>query len=372
MNKLTYILIFSMSFPLLAWETDNFTSRRKILEAPKEESLTNLYTMNDQMNKEIVKVLDNFGKDYDCTEDVAKLKNNRVPLIYSWIDDALGGTHAEIERFAEESSDIKLYDHNRKVISLSSNIYGKQYGLQGSFNLDGHVVGPDKVGHFVDQGYDLIRTFINNGSNKDSFKLAMQESNDLEEEYFGLIVSDVKSYGDMSANFSGLKFFYNLLSGDSPQLSCDKKSKKYKLNYDFNWSEYVNDSWDEGVNCSFFESVENPYVRKSAKSNGVSTSDIEKIYPPANDDEVEFRKKLKSFKPPLSCPDSKGKCREIASMNCSNYFISPKCIRQVDKKVSCNISNFDELFSVNRKANYSFDRGNEEKTNEKNWYDFSL
>lgn len=375
MNIFIINLIILCSFNTLAWETDNFTSRRKITKASDKEKTDNLYNMNDRMNEEILSIIDNFAEEYDCSEDIKKLEKKEVPYIFSWIDDALGGTHAEIERFAEEGA-VKLYDHNREMMTMDNNLYGKHYGLQGAFNLGGHVIGPDKVGHFVDQGYDLIETFIENGSSKEAFRMAMEDSNDMEEGFFGLIASDVKSYGDMSANFSGLKFYYNLLSGDDPQLTCDPKTNKYKMNYDFNWSDYVNDSWDEGVNCSFFESVENPYVRRSvsAKSGAyaVPTSDIEKIYPPADRDEIEFRETLKNFKPPMSCPASADKCKKVTRMNCSNYFVSPKCIRQQDKKVSCNINDFDDLFEVDRKSNYSFDRGNEEKTDEKNWKLLSL
>ena len=376
MNITISLFILFSSTSSFSWETDNFTSRREISKASDKEKLDNLYNMNDQMNKEMRKIIKNFADDYDCTEDVARLKNKEVPYIYSWIDDSLGGTHAEIERFAEEDGPVKLYDHSRSFVKMKSNLYGKNYGLQDSFNLDNHVIGPDKVGHFVDQGFDLIETFIENGSNKEAFKEAMEDSNDMEEGFFGLHASGVKSYGDMSANFSGLKFYHNLLSGDNPQLSCDSKTKKYKLNYDFNWSDYVNDSWDEGINCSFFGSVDNPYVRRAAShdsnSHGVPTSDIAKIYPPQDSDEKEFRQNLKDFRPPMSCPDSKDKCNKVASMNCSNYFVSPRCIRQVDIKVKCEITDFDDLFEVDRKSNYSFERGDEEKTNGKKWYDLSL
>ncbi|WP_127716278.1 hypothetical protein [Halobacteriovorax sp. HLS] len=367
MNKLLIPILILLSSKTLSWETDNFTSRRLIEKVSEKEKLDNLFSLNDKMNKDIRKTLEAFSKDYNCLEDQEKLKNKKVPLIYSWIDDALGGTHAVIEQFAEEGG-VMLYDHNREWFSMEANLMGKNYGLQGAFNLDGHVIGPDKVGHFVDQGFDLITEFIENGSDKDAFKIAMEESNDMEEGGFGLMISGVKSYGDMGANFSGLKFYHNLLSGENPQLTCDPKTKKYKLNYDFNWSDYVNDSWDEGLNCSFFESVDNPYKRKKlkdSKGREIATSDIEKIYPPADNDEKNFRKKLADFKPPMSCPASKDKCSALADINCSNYFISPKCIRQVDKKVSCEIDTFDKLFSVERKKNYSFARGEEEKRSEK-------
>jgi hypothetical protein len=345
------LIICSLSLSALAWETDNFTSRRKIAKVSDSEIIDNLYSLNDKMNKDIRKVIDDFAEDYDCREDVAKIKKNQVPTIYSWIDDALGGTHAVIEEYAEDGN-VKMYDHKRAWVTMSSNLYGKSYGLQGAFNLNGYVVGPDKVGHFVDQGYDLIKKFIRNGGGKQGFLSAMEKSNDMEEGGFGLFASGIKSYGDMGANMSGLSFYYNLLSGDNPQLTCNPKTKKYEINYDFNFADYVNDSWDEGINCSFFDSVDNPYKRNEVKSSRVYT-----VYPPADEDEIVFRKNLKNMKPPLTCPDSMDKCKDIVNKNCSNYFVSPMCIRAVDKKVSCDMSDFDKMFKVTQTGGYKYERG---------------
>jgi len=368
------ILIILISTSARSWETDNFTSRRKILKASDEEKVSNLYNLNDEMNKKIRSVIENINENYSCKEDMARIQNGDVPKIYSHIDDVLGGTHAKIEEFAEEGATV-LYDHDRSWIS-SENIYSKNYGLQGSFNLNGHVIGPDKLGHFIDQGFDLMQVMIEEGMTKEAFLSSMQESNDLEDGWYGLAASGVKSYGDMSANFSGLSFYYGLLNGDNPQLSCDPKTNKYSLNYDFDWSDYVNDSWDEGVNCSFFYAVENPFGKNTESKDIMNHTNRRRrmqIHPTSfkmksTPEEKHLTKYLEGLEPPMSCPAEMNKCMEISSSNCANYFISPKCLMNVAKKTKCDSSNFDNLFKVARNNNsiYKYNRDNTyEESNDK-------
>ncbi len=366
MLKLIFITISFLPINLFAWESNNFTSRRKIAEASEEEKLENLFSLNDKVNKEIVAVIKKFNKTHSCTDDLKKLKNGKIPLLYSWIDDSLGGIHANIEKYAEES-DVTLYDHNKSWLTIAKNlltsnrnIYNKIYGLQGAMNLNGHVVGADKLGHFVDQGHELMVVLIRAGFNKSGFVNAMKSNNYKEESYYGLWSSGIKSYGDMAASFSGLKFFYNLLHGNNPQVTCNTVTGKYKLNYYFDWSDHINDSWDEGINCSFFDSVDNPYkdITKNAQSP----------YQVTDEDEKEFLKYLAEFKPPITCPVDKEKCRKISKINCSNYFVSPKCLATVYAKPQCKVNDLNQLLNYKKNKNSIYEYNREilyqEKQNE--------
>jgi len=329
----------------IAWETDNFTSRRKILKASEEEKNSNLFNLNDEMNKKMLQVIEGVNDDYDCQEDMARIKKGKVPRIYSHIDDVLGGTHAAIEEFAEEGG-AKLYDHSRAWLA-KENIYSKNYGLQGSFNLNGHVIGPDKLGHFVDQGFDLMEVMIEKGINKEGFFASMEESNDLENGFYGISSSGVKSYGDMAANFSGLSFYYNLLFGANPQLKCDSRTKKYTMDYDFDWSDYVDDSWDEGVNCSFFYKVDNPFTGRTSRFNIKKT-----------DEGDHLQKYLQGLRPPMACPSELNKCKTVSKRNCANYFTSPQCLRKVVTYNKCRVNSLTSVLKVTRNTNspYKYNR----------------
>jgi hypothetical protein len=139
------VILYFICLSVYSWETDNFTSRNKILRAGETEKTNNLYKLNDKMNKELHAVIKMANETFDCTKDVEKMKNKQVPLLFQWIDDSLGGTHAVIEKFAEEGG-AKLYDHNVSqnrilgtigdAFTRNNNIYNKVYSLQGAFNLN--------------------------------------------------------------------------------------------------------------------------------------------------------------------------------------------------------------------------------------------
>lgn len=345
MQKLILTMLL-VPIQIYSWETDNFTSRLKIQQASSKEKIDNRYKLNDETNRLLRKTIDEFNMDKgDCVADMKRVDEKETPLLFDWIDDSIGGTHAVIEEYAEEGN-VTLYDHERSWVSMSSNMYDKNYGLQGSFNLNDHVVGPDKLGHFFDQGHDLIEKMIRFGMNKTGLKRAHAKSNSMEEGTFGLWASGVKSYGDMGANYSGLKFYYNLLWGDNPQVTCDQETKKYKLNFDFDWHNHVNHTWDEGVNCSFFTEVENPY-KMGFDEESMNT-----------DRDKHFNNYLKELDPPLSCPNEVEKCREVVKENCSNYFVSPKCIKITGEDPKCNFTSLDEMLQLDRpyKGQYVYDR----------------
>jgi len=360
-NKAKILLISMVITSAYAWETDNFTHRRKILKASSSEIKSNLYNLNDETNKRLRETVEKFNDQIgDCSSDLDRFKEESMmggketPKIYKWIKSELGGgLFGAMEEWSEESGEIKQYGDG-------SNIYGNYYDIQTAFNLNGHVVGPDKLGHFVDQGFDLFTSFVDEGSNKKGFKEAMAYSNDLEEGRYGLFASDVKSYGDMGANFSGMKFWYNLTGKKNSYLTCDEKTGEYKVNRDFNWAEYADDSWDEGVSCSFFDTVANPYekpglIKSSSRGRPGRLQPRTFGFEKTNMDK-DLEKYLKGLNPPLSCPDGSSQCREIAQMNCSNYFVSPKCIFKANVKATCDMSNFDSLFYVAENSEYKFDR----------------
>jgi hypothetical protein len=115
-------------------------------------------------------------------------------------------------------------------------------------SISGHQVGLDKVGHFFENGYDLYLT-----QKKQGMKEALQFSRDEEEGTWGLWLNGVKSYGDMAANYDGMRFWQWLLDGvdgNAPAISCKKGI--YTLNQEFHIEDYASDAWDEAINCSTF------------------------------------------------------------------------------------------------------------------------
>jgi hypothetical protein len=96
-----------------------------------------------------------------------------------------------LENWAADNEKSKL-----KVPKLDIDIYSAMlYGPDPAMNLGGVVMGTDKLGHFVDQGFSLFEEYLENDK---SIEKTLQYSGGLEETFwpYSLSASGIKSYGD--------------------------------------------------------------------------------------------------------------------------------------------------------------------------------
>jgi hypothetical protein len=122
-----------------------------------------------------------------------------------------------------------------------------------SLNIDGTYLGLDKIDHFFGNGGILWESYNDMGEKKSNYPKIAQMAVNQENGGWGLAGSKVKSYGDIAANWQGFKF-YDTLFDD--YFTCqDGKISRTKRK--FNMADYVDDLWDESINCSAFESKEN-------------------------------------------------------------------------------------------------------------------
>jgi hypothetical protein len=239
-------------------------------------------------------------------------------------------------------------------------LYDAMWDPQGSLNLAQNIIGPDKLGHFADQGYDLFkRAYFDDGkksSSKSDYKAALKMSNDWEEGMWGISASGVKSFGDMGANYSGMLFYANLISGKDPYLKCDPTSQKYIIIRDFSWADHVNPTWDEGINCSEFQKFGSsgfPYKEKYYKKRYAS-SDYQNEKPTR---EQKYSKYLSNIQPPppLQCPNELETCQNLSQINCARELVSPKCLIKTNPNDKCDYIGLDNV-EIPRKSNYSYER----------------
>jgi hypothetical protein len=331
------LLILLISHSVIAsvdWEPDNFTNRSTILKASDEEVAANLKALNAEVNKGLRTIIFDLNKNPQCEADLIKAKQGEAPVLFDKIVELFAGKDSNISRFAEQGT-VKLYNESESIAQKKPNFYGKKWGFVGSFNFNGHIVGVDKLDAFFYVPYELITIMIEEGIDRYGFNSAMAESNDSEEMDGGLFVSGIKSYADMSASFSGLAFYYNLVFGDDRQIQCNTSSQKYTLEYEFDWRNYVDDSWDEGINCSLFEDAENPYKGKSLPYRR-----------PAMHWSLE--KYLHKIGQENTCPIAFDKCAKIAKKTCANYIVSPQCLSKVRSYAKCDGKNLNETFQIIR------------------------
>ena len=333
-------ILFTLSISLYAysWETDNFTTRVELTKQSAETKRENLYRLNNETNKNINLAIDSFNSSNEkCTEDQVK----EIPRIHTIIKNALGGgfISGALENWAADTKTSKI-----DIPKLDTDIYSAMlFDPDPAMNIGGKILGTDKLGHFVDQGYDLYTKFRKNGN---KIEAALQHSDYLEEKTgpYGLLASGIKSYGDLGANFYGFRFYHNLLNGNESHLKCDITSGKYKMNQIFNWADYIDSSFDEGINCSLFFSSKAPLTEsklkkfhrnmyyttgtghrkrnktKMNKKGKKMNKNLNKLYEEIYSQDENRHLKFNNF-----CPVENNKCTILKQNNCSKYYISPQC-----------------------------------------------
>lgn len=181
--------------------------------------------------------------------------------------------------------------------------------LEPVISLAGSRVGVDKLGHFFDQGAEYFRAAytIDGGTatlKPDGIRQALAVGKSQEEGMFGYKGTGIKSYGDMSANYGGLRFWHQLGASSDPLVRC--QNGKYKVVKKFDFKNFVTDAWDEGINCSEYKSQE---MQNKVNEN------------------------LKALK--MTCPAEIQRCQKIASQyeaKVFNEIIGPACQAQIQAK----------------------------------------
>ena len=129
-------------------------------------------------------------------------------------------------------------------------------GRLGSLVRIGNVyTGTDKIGHFHTEGYRYFRKHYLEGK---PLEEVLQWGDRTERSYFGGYATGIYSWGDLSANFNGMRFFADLVPGyedplninHAPMIQCE--NNQWVIGRKFDWRDYIDHSFDEGINCNSF------------------------------------------------------------------------------------------------------------------------
>ena len=123
-------------------------------------------------------------------------------------------------------------------------------GFAAPIHHDGYLIGADKFGHFIDEGY-YYYSLVHNWDV--SFAKTLKMGRLIEYTFEGKFLSGVYSYADLAANYDGYEFWLNLLGSpeknvNSKYISCGGGIWSLKKPIDL--ATYVSSSWDEGMNCN--------------------------------------------------------------------------------------------------------------------------
>ncbi len=133
--------------------------------------------------------------------------------------------------------------------------------LGPSVNVAGFRVGTDKLGHFMDMGFDLYSREIRGASVVQLLAQSRRE----ESGWWGLYMTGVKSYGDIASNFDGYRFWKEFSeAGPRQYFECDRGRLKQVRR--FKWSDYISAAWSEAINCSEYSDA--PFAATVAANIG--------------------------------------------------------------------------------------------------------
>lgn len=303
MNHIRLTLGLVCFFSLSCWgaEVDNFSSIKR--GVPNATSAT---------NKIINGYLQKLSRDLkSCNvnqllEAAKTVMDENFPEIINDLEKA--GFHVEKDKVA-------LYTGYKSPVFSGCCAVVLQFGKTKA--------GTDKIDHFLAGGYEYYMEYRKNLSKGAALaeKAAIELGFALEDSVWGLEGSGRKSYGDLAANYHGFQFYKQLFESEKPYLVCEKNRWIQKRQFDV--AEYVDDSWDESINCTSYDNQSNrDLVFRNMKKIG-------------------FEK----------CPVDAGKCRELTAKygKLGLSLLHPRCLdensqhNQVEKKGSTSIKVTDFL-----------------------------
>jgi hypothetical protein len=270
-----------LSAPAQATEVDNFTGR----EALTQDALP---VLDAEVNRILERAVQSANRE-------SPDRCNRVILrqeIVRWIGPDPTGL---FELWATITGTIQKTSagYSESVYAGASVVESPAMRIAGigrSFKLANHVVGTDKLGHFFMQGLGYYKRVKVDGAEL----AAVLRDEHGEEGIWGKPFTGVKSYGDMSTNYAGYRFWNALNDGDQPYVRCEG-NRRWVKQRSFTWADYVNDAWDEAINCSEHAPRLQSAVARNLGSRG------------------------------LQCPISAERCLGIAGSEHAEYLISPTC-----------------------------------------------
>ena len=281
-----------------ATEVDSFSKRYLDIK-------DSLPTLNKEFNFHLGKAIEKANKKGSCST-----KN-----LYKYLNKRIGGfTWSKFEKDIESSDLYEKLNSKRKESIFKHVKFRHGWGIYlaslgpvdiGSIiRVGNHLIGTDKIGHFIGVGWVYYKKAY---LEKKGIEHVIEYGQGTEKGIFGSKTTGVYSYGDLLANWQGMKFWAELVGDkiqtDKPYVECQED--KWVQVRKFNWIEWVDDGMDEGVNCNKWKSI------KFKRSVEKTIKELEIKYP-----DSRFR-----------CP-VKNSCRELVKKYGleSVHLIHPRCL----------------------------------------------
>ena len=281
MQKLFILFILISTFVFqagFAAEIDSVTPRNLKLD----NSLTLINAIfNQRMQQAIKKAnaeqvdIEALEEDEFCDEEVLYTELRKAifqSFTASW---GLKGYDLDTQLrslLSRQSYSLSLNDSIYRDINYIEGFSLNLKELSDVVNINGHLVGLDKMGHFFAEGWQYFElTQYDNHT----IEQALEWGKEQEAGKFGYSTTGIFSFADLVANFNGWRFWNKVLLKEKdplkdvianffnrPYLSCNvqiiasikhrKIVKAWQYNARFDLSDYIDGTWDEGNNCNSY------------------------------------------------------------------------------------------------------------------------
>jgi len=244
---------------------------------PGNLSLDNsIDTINEIINQRIEEGIRKASeKDTFCDENTLYTELRKAifqSLIVSW---GLKGYELDKQLrdlLVRQSYSLSLNDSIYRDINYIEGLSLNLKELSDVVNINGHLVGLDKTGHFFAQGWQY---FVMTDQDKETLDQAIAWGRQKETGLFGYTTTGIFSFADLVANLNGWRFWNKVLLKqddplkgaianffDHPYVSCDiqiidsirnrKIIKAWEYKSRFDLADYIDGAWDEGNNCNSY------------------------------------------------------------------------------------------------------------------------
>ena len=241
-------LVLAAAVPAGAYEPD-----------PVSDRLDDIADSTDALNREMNRMLAEVARDWHGPRDERHLQY----LVWDKVSGRFWVHH--IERYAMDSPEVerlptRRYDSVYSGMPFWATRVVKLFGICPTVKLNSVYVGSDKLGHFVGQGWKFYRRWL---TTHDEARAAEQSAY-TERAIFGAKTTGVYSNGDLVANYEGYRFFRALLEDDvvpGRPAMFRWDGAAFVLQAPFDWRDYVNAYWDEGIDISHYDRLLYPHMR---------------------------------------------------------------------------------------------------------------
>jgi hypothetical protein len=300
-TQLLTIALVSIISSAYSAEVDSFTRRNEHFEdmAP---------LINDYANKALKSSVEVINSQYsDCNEEKAEKK-----LYLQLRTHFANHTKGKLVKYLLHSDDVF-----KKITPLRESVYGhwalfdgmrlgsssahkREFPISPLIKVGDHLIGIDKLEHMFGMGR---RYFMNYYWKGKSLKKVFKRGIAGEKFILGgqMFATGVFSFGDLGANFNGMRFWnHMLLKNDDvlgseynqgPYIKCIDKKFVVNTEAPLDFTYYVDESMDESINCPKF-------ARKTAvKKFNKAIADLGMTCPRVKEDLEKAKKKYSALTP---------------------------------------------------------------------------